>query len=398
MTTAIDPAAWISSAVSREATGDYSDTKLGPISAAVAALPQPPARPITVAGTKGKGSSVRLLETMLLANDQQTLAFTSPHVHDLRERWRVNGLPIDTATWATAAATARDAEAASGQALTYFERCFLIATALSAMLPEAWFLCEVGLGGRLDCANALDAQAVILSHLSLDHCHVLGDTLNLIAGEKLGVARPGVPLLVAAQSPEAAAAISERMPAGVTPTWTEPLAWPCGLPGDHQHGNIATAWAVTQWLLPAPDLAATQAAVANVTLAARCQWLPQVQGRDWLIDGAHNPPSVAATLAVARQCFGDRWLLVLGLAADKDAEGISAVCASAPQVWRCGYAGERARQADQWPAAANLWPFFSDISAVLADLPPDLPVVVCGSFYLAGEALAALGQAGLSPG
>ena len=94
--------AWLQTSCSREHTGSYDDLKLGPVQRALAALPTPPPAPVTVAGTKGKGSTIRFLESLLLTHSQQVLAFTSPHVFDIHERWRINGIPINAQTVAVA--------------------------------------------------------------------------------------------------------------------------------------------------------------------------------------------------------------------------------------------------------------------------------------------------------
>ena len=334
-------------------------------------------------------------------------------MNDLRERWRVNGQIIDRPTWRAAAQRAADAEHAANQSLTYFERCFVIACCVAVDMPGAHFLCEVGLGGRLDCANALDAKAVILAHLSLDHCHVLGDTLEAIATEKLGVARPNAPLFIANQSPPARRAIEHVLDDTITPTWTDPLTWPCGIPGTHQHGNVATAWAAAQYILDTPQQSVAQSAVRMTALSARCQLVTRslnpnsqtnnpAQDQHLLIDGAHNGPSIEATLSVAHEFFGNQWYLIVGVAGDKDIEAICEVIAHKTStdctILRCGYHGERSRSHDQWPVMAQQWQWHDNITEAVASIPADQNVCVTGSFYLAGEALEYLNAASDVPG
>ena len=163
--------AWLNQAVSRESTGDYSDIRLDPLQQVMQDLPKCQ-RPVTFAGTKGKGSTQCLLEAVLLAHGQQTVVFTSPHVNELAERWRINGRMIDDAELVTAARIAQACEQQRG--LTYFERCFIIACVVAARHPHAHFLLEVGLEGRLDCANVLDCRLALISHIGYDHCDVLG--------------------------------------------------------------------------------------------------------------------------------------------------------------------------------------------------------------------------------
>ncbi|MFW5752907.1 MAG: hypothetical protein ACOCYV_02525 [Planctomycetota bacterium] len=385
--------AWFDASPSREASGAYDDLKLDPIRRVLAALPSPP-RPVTVAGTKGKGSTVRFLEAILLAHGENTVAFTSPHVRDLNERWRIDGQPVDAAQLAPACDTVAATETATGCALTYFERCFACACVLAADRPEAVFLCEVGLGGRLDCANALDTRLAICTHLSRDHVHILGDTLTAIAGEKLAIARPDAPLLITNQSPAGDAAIATHQIRAATVIRVPPLPadWTLAAAGVHQRDNAAAALCAAQ-RLTSLDPQRARAALARTTLSARCQLLQRHDGRRILVDAAHNDASLATTLDTAATLLRPGWLLLLGLARDKDAPGILAVIAErlpAQRCHRCGYAWPRARGRDGWPEAARAWPWHKDIAAALAALPPQQDLCISGSFYLAGEALALL--------
>ncbi len=388
--------AWFDTAPNRERSGSYDDLKLEPIRRVLAELPCPP-RPVTVAGTKGKGSTVAILEALLLAHGRSTVAFTSPHVLDLRERWRLDGCSIDVVRLAEACTVVEAAQGRCATPLTYFERCFAVACVLAAQHPQAVFLCEVGLGGRLDCANVLDTRLAILTHLSYDHTHILGNTLEAIAGEKLAVARPDAPLLIAAQSSEGAKAVQARLADRSSATWVGALAddWSVGLAGGHQRDNAAAAVAAARHLLGdewSPERA--RQAVAVIRLAARCQLVDLDGGRRLIIDGAHNAASIAATLAVVPQLLRRPWYLILGLAQDKDAEAIiPEIVQAAPEaVHRCAYAWARSRGPHDWPVAAQDWPWHDSISAALAALPATGDVCITGSFYLAGEALLACGH------
>jgi len=391
--TAEGVAAWLAAGVDHERAGTFRAIGNERIAAFLPVLPQPRAI-LTVAGTKGKGSTVRLAEAALLAQGRTTFAFTSPHVLSLNERWRRDGLPL---AWTEIAAAAEQVEQlilTQHAVLTWFERSFALALVLVSARPETIFLCEVGLGGRLDCANVLDASVVVLTHLSHDHRDVLGPTLHHIAREKLAIARPGRPLLIAPQSEAAATAIRDVMPGGVTATWITPTERiELALLGDHQQGNAATALAAARWFCPTFDEAAARAALAATRLAARCQMVPQ-GGRTVLIDGAHNGPSIAATLAVAQARLRPGWILILGLASDKEVDEILAVIPADQLVLRCGYDSLRARGPEAWPERARAWPWHERITSALAAAPA-ADVCVTGSLYLAGEALTVFGESTL---
>ncbi|GDY12799.1 hypothetical protein LBMAG53_16770 [Planctomycetota bacterium] len=390
--------AWLDSAPNREQTGDFAGLKLAAIRAVLARLPAPPA-PCTVAGTKGKGSTLRMIEAALNALGLATVAFTSPHVRDVHERWRIAGNLVDPEVAWNAAERVMAAESAAGAPLTWFERTFALACVLAADRPEAVFLVEVGIGGRLDCANALDARVAVLTHLSHDHRDLLGPTLHHIAAEKLAIARPGRPLVVAPQTPAAALAVWRQMPPGVEARFVQPPALPfaLALDGDHQQDNAATALAAVQLLVPGCSAATARHGLAEARLAARCQ-LVETAGRRLLIDGAHNGPSVAATLEVARHRLKPGWRLILALAKDKEIDEVLAAIPLSLQVTRCGYASPRSRRRDDWPTWAGHWRWCDDVASAIAAQPPDADLCITGSFYLAGEALAAVASADRLPG
>jgi dihydrofolate synthase/folylpolyglutamate synthase len=264
-----------------------------------------------------------------------------------------------------------------------------MAVVLAARRPQAVFLAEVGIGGRCDAVNALDARIAVVTHLSHDHRDVLGPTLDDIAYQKLGIARSDAPLVIARQSPAAEAAVARRLAAGDGSSWVlRPAPWTgtLGLRGQHQRENAATAAAVLELLVPGYDRGVVAQAWAVADLPARCQVVAQ-GGRTLLIDGAHNGPSVAATLAVAQEVLRGGFTVVLGLARDKEAEEVLAAIPTGTPVVRCGYDSPRARGAEDWPDDRTPW--HASITSALG-LPGDL--CITGSFYLAAEALAAVGQ------
>jgi dihydrofolate synthase/folylpolyglutamate synthase len=376
--------AWLSTAVNYEKSGDFRDMRLERLQSFMRLLPPPPA-PCTVTGTKGKGSTVRLIECALNANGVKTVAFTSPHVLSVCERWRVDGVDADPAVIAGLCAEIDALEKSSRILLTYFERGFVIACLL-AIRHSGEFLCEIGLGGRLDCANVLDAAVLVMTHISRDHCAILGNSLSEIVREKIALARPGQALVIAPQTPEARTAIIERLPPFAKPAWIErKSAFGLQLLGDHQQDNAATALAAVKLLRP--DLSEDKicAGMKQARLIARCQIIEH-DGRRLLIDGAHNGPSVAGTIAVAQAQLRPGWKLLLGVAKDKEIDEILSAVPSGIAVSRVGYDSLRARLQNDWPAAAQRWPWFATVAeAVAAQGACDL--CITGSFYLASEAL-----------
>jgi dihydrofolate synthase/folylpolyglutamate synthase len=394
---------WLAEAVNHERDGTFAVIKLGRIRAFLDLLPPPP-RPCTVAGTKGKGSTVRLMECALTAAGTPTLAFTSPHVSSVLERWRIDGRPADAAVISPLCEEVAALEERHQLPLTYFERTFAIACLVASQRSGTAFLCEVGLGGRLDCANALDCRVAVLTHLSHDHRDVLGRTLHHLAREKLAVSRPGSPLVIAPQSPAAALAVWREL-GGLTgrgagqDCWVQRphRPWQLAMLGAHQQENAATAATALRFLAPGLDPAAVSRGFAEARLAARCQEIEQ-GGRRILVDGAHNGPSILSTVAVAERRLRAGWRMILGLARDKEVDEVLSILPPSLVVSRCGYRSPRARGRKDWPAAAAAWRWHDSIDAAIASQPPDLDLCVTGSFYLAGETLTLLGHAGDLPG
>ncbi len=385
--------AWLDTAPNRERTGNFAGLHTEAMARVLAALPRPPA-PITIAGTKGKGSTLHLIEAGLRALGHGTVAFTSPHVRSLAERWRIDGQDASAEVLFEAKEVVVAAEATSDTALSWFERSLALAVVLAARRPQAYFICEVGIGGRQDATNALDAGIAVVTHLSHDHRDVLGPTLEDIAHQKLGIARPGRPLVIAPQSAAAEAAIHRRLTAGdaagarILSVQRGPNL-ELGLPGNHQQDNAATALRVLAECQPEVSFTPVLAAWKNLHLPARCQIIDQ-PGRRLLIDGAHNGPSIAATMAVAQQCLKPDFTLVLALARDKEVDEVLAALPTGLRVLRCGYDSPRARQESDWPEPARTWPWYPSINDVLAAMTGDL--CITGSFYLAAEALAQLSE------
>ncbi len=379
--------AWLDTAPNAERTGDFRAIRPERMRAFLSRLPLLlPSAPCTVAGTKGKGSTVRLIEAALNGNGVATLAFTSPHVACVLERWRLDGRDADPALLAPLCERVEAEETASGLRLSWFERTFAVACLL-AHQRQCSFICEVGLGGRLDATNALDAAVAVLTHVSHDHRDVLGPTVWHIAQEKLAISRPGRPLVIAPQEPAAALSAWHRLPPGRQVHWVQrPVqSIELALAGAHQQDNAATALLAAQLFHPGLDRERALAGMRTATLTARCQLVGRV-----LVDGAHNGPSLAATMAVAQERFPDGWTLILGTAQDKEIEAMLAVVPAGIRIVRCGYASPRTRSEAMWPAEARRLPWFDNVRSALQAVVGN--VCVSGSLYLAGEALSALGE------
>ena len=316
------------------------------------ALTQPPFRVLTVGGTNGKGSCVAFLDAMLRANGYLVGAYISPHLLRYNERVLVSGTEISDAELCAAFARV---DAARGEvSLTYFEFGTLAALDIFRQRQVQVAVLEVGLGGRLDAVNAVDAEAALVASIGLDHQEWLGHDRDSIGYEKAGIYRAYRPAICGDRQPPARLLQSARqLPAELRVlgrdfdwqtaaggwSWSGPegeladLPVPA-LPGAIQFDNAASVIALLQAVRPAVpvDDAAIRAGLMAARIRARFEHLP---GGDvgCIVDVAHNPAAaqvLARNLAAAPACA--RTLAVLGMFRDKAAEEV--VRAVAPQINR----------------------------------------------------------------
>lgn len=395
------------------------------------ALSAPDFAVITVAGTNGKGSVAAHLEALLAARGARTGLFTSPHFVRYNERIRVEGREVADAALVDAF---ERIEAARGTTtLTFFEYNTLAALMVFGAAAVDVAILEVGLGGRLDATNLIDADAAVLASVGLDHRDWLGDTLELIGAEKAGIFRPGRPAVLGTPAmPASVFAAIERCGArsviaerdftwqlGVGRWDYEGLAGalrqlpPPLLQGAIQYRNAATAIAALEALAatPAPGAAArralarlepmTAARVAeglrHVRLAGRFQVVPGAV--EWILDIAHNPPAarvLAAELAARALPGCGRTFAVIGVLRDKDAGAIAAELAGVVDRWiACALPGPRGGSAEALAARlarpADTVALAPSVTAGLerarAEARAGDRVLVCGSLHTVGPAL-----------
>ncbi|HXQ31278.1 MAG TPA: bifunctional tetrahydrofolate synthase/dihydrofolate synthase [Steroidobacteraceae bacterium] len=321
---------------------------------------------ITVGGTNGKGSVTAILDALLRAAGRRVGLYTSPHLVRYHERIRIDGAEIDTARLLE---VFERVETARGEVtLTFFEYATAAALVAFRELAAEVLVLEVGLGGRFDAVNAVDPDVAVVTSVDLDHCEYLGATLEAIGREKAGILRAGRPAIFGSRAmPESIAAEAARIGARLQRLGRDfdfertavGFDWRCGvtrrsalpppaLMGPVQYANAATALAALAaggWL---PGEAACTTGLSTVQLPGRFQLVPGPV--EWVFDVAHNPASAAALAAAMRERSpAGRWLLVVGVLADKDAAGIgqalTTVLRPADCVWAVTLPGERGRQA-----------------------------------------------------
>lgn len=373
---------------------------------------------VTVAGTNGKGSSIAMLEAILLQAGHRVGAYTSPHLLRYNERIRIDGEVVDDAS--LCAAFAAIDEVRGDTSLSYFEFGTLTALWLFGQSAPDIVLLEVGLGGRLDAVNIVDADVALVTAVDIDHSEWLGNDRETIGREKAGIFRRGRPAVCA--DPDAPASLREVAAERET-VWyglgeqfhivPRPDSWQWrgpqtrlddlpkpALPGEHQLHNAAGVLMVIECLrhrLPV-SAAAIRAGLAHTALPGRCQLIPGPV--ELLLDVSHNPHSAAALarLLDTHPCRGQTHL-VIGMLADKDIDATLAALAPLIDHWYLagldqprGLGADELRQhAAKLPEAASASCFVDVATALhqaLAGAVEGDRVVVCGSFHTVADAMA----------
>jgi len=345
-----------------------------------------------VAGTNGKGSTCAFLRAGLEAAGLRTHVFISPHLVRYNERIRLAGRLIEDDQLAALLEEVLDA--APELEPSFFEVTTAAAFLAFARTPADALVLEVGLGGRLDATNVVESPAACgIASIGIDHQQWLGHSLAEIAREKAGIAKRGVPLIVLAQPAEALAA-TEKMAAerGARVLlegrdWLPDATLRPALPGAHQRRNANLAWQ----MLAASGLPVTldqfRAGLATARWPARLQHLapgPLANGRDVMVDGAHNTD---AAEALAAHLATDPRHLVLGMLANKDADGIVALLK--PHTLSLTFVPVPGHDSHDPPTLAAHWGGRAENCLADALAPLASPILIAGSLYLAGEALRA---------
>ncbi len=373
---------------------------------------------ITVAGTNGKGSCVAGIEFVLRQQGLRTGAYTSPHLQVFNERVRLNGENASDAAL-IAALAAVDAQR-QDITLSYFEYATLAAFVLFAEAELDAVVLEVGLGGRLDAVNLIDADLAVITSISIDHVDWLGDDREGIGFEKAGIARTGCPLVCADRDlPQSIRQHAEDIAAPLYAIGeafdlqrsAEAGQWQWS--GIDRQGDDATVTAIPDGNFHPENLAAILQALCLLqrlparALLARLVALPVPArferrldpdtGRNILLDVAHNAGGAVRLaerlrdLRAQNQEIG-QIAVVLAVMADKDLESMTMALQSAVDIWyiaqveeeRCMPAREAAQRVQKLVKNAEIQHFPSVTEAysmALQRSQPDDLIVVTGSFY-----------------
>ena len=426
----------------------WPEHRVAPSQARVTALcdlmasPEKSCPVILIAGTNGKGSTALMIDALLRSLGLRVGRYASPHLVDITERISIDGDAISEEAFDELVEQVMplvelvDAQLIEGVAMTFFEVMTALAYAAFADAPVDVAVVEVGLGGRWDATNIVDAQVAVVCPIALDHTHLLGDTIAEIAAEKAGIIKAGSKAVLAAQQPEAAKVLLarcnevgaevrregpefgliDRQPAvGGQVIRVETAQGPLGdivLPlfGAHMARNAALAVAATEAFLGGRPLAAEVITEALEQVQAPARLEVVRRSPTVVLDTCHNPHGARATIDGLTEAFDFNPLIgVVAMMADKDAAGVLSILEEAmttivcttiastsralPAVQLAERAGElfgaeRVRVADNMSDAIEMAVRLAD------EAGPGAGVLIAGSVYAAGEARAMLVRPG----
>ena len=380
---------------------------------------------IIVAGTNGKGSVTAMIERGLRAAGYRTGRFTSPHLVDLEERFAVNGSSIVADQLDDAAAHVLEVARTLPAPRTFFAATTAIALEVFRGAAVDVAILEVGLGGRLDATNVVDARNAVLTSIDFDHEQYLGHTLQAIAREKSGVIKPGAIVVLAKNPREVEDVVSDacrsvgaslvRAGEGVAAdvqmdggqawlTLTTPVRayrrLRVALAGRHQADNAMTAVRLLETLATTHTFnigaEAIVTSVEDAVWPARLETI-RVSSIDVLLDGAHNPAGARALATHVLDTYHEPLPMVIGAMRDKALDALLSALAPAASrfVFTAASTSRAAEPSELVHVAASVAP---DVPAYVEPAPLRAveiaagfgrPVVVAGSLYLAGEVRAA---------
>ena len=353
--------------------------------------PQKSFSAIHVAGTNGKGAVCAMLDAALRASGLRVGRYTSPHLVKLNERFFLDGAPIgDDVLSAAAEKVAKVAPAD----LTFFEALTAVAFLVYADAKVDYAVLETGLGGRLDATNVCVPELCVITRIGLDHCDWLGDTVEKIASEKAGIIKPGVPVVLGENVPEVRAVVEARAKEVGAPFFYAPeVASAADVPrdfplaGTFNRENAVTALAALK-VLGKGDASG----FADVVWPGRFQRV-----ENFIIDGAHNPPAAHALAEALRELnLSEPLTLVAGFCGDKDVGDVLSILApfvkkgyavrtNNPRSLSAEETAEKMRAAGIDAVAAH------SLAAAISSASSAPRALICGSLFLAGEALVELG-------
>jgi dihydrofolate synthase / folylpolyglutamate synthase len=382
---------------------------------------------IHITGTNGKTSTARIATSLLAATGLSVGTYTSPHLETMRERIALSGTPISRDDFGDAFGHLwpylQHVEQSLGEKLTYFEVLTALFFLWAAETPVDAAVIEVGLGGRWDATNVIDAPVAVITNIGLDHTALLGEEKESIAGEKVGIVKPGSILVTGERSPTILEIFAEV--AAQSEVTMSRLGWEfretdnrvafggrylgvdtsaarydelfLPLHGSHQGVNAAVALEAVTRFLPAQPLSheVVLEGLGKTTAPGRLETFRSEGAATVVLDVAHNPDGMSAFVASLVEAFAfERAIFVLGILGDKDHRGMLAelsrvpctLVLTQPRSVRAVPLDDLRATADDLGLEAEVIEDANDALKVAIEAagPTDI-VAVTGSHYVVGE-------------
>ena len=353
---------------------------------------------IHIAGTNGKGSTAHMLASVLQTAGYTVGLYTSPHLHDFRERIKINGQPIDKNT--VVDFVNENLETLEAGNYSFFEATVGMAFLSFAQAQVDVAIIEVGLGGRLDATNIITPILSVITHISEDHQQFLGDTIEAIAGEKAGIIKEKVPVVLGYNEKSVQKVIIEKAKSTSSTVFfaKQTESYATDLLGDFQKENLATAKMALQ-VLTEFDLGEKhihegfREVVKNTGLQGR--WQVIADSPTVIADVAHNKAGIGAVMNQLKSVTYDHLYIVFGMVEDKDFKQIQKQLPKDATYYFCSPKVVRAKAVDQLFAEANRLGYngkpYESVSAALDAAktmasPSDI-ILVCGSLFVVAEVI-----------
>ncbi|WP_457639271.1 bifunctional folylpolyglutamate synthase/dihydrofolate synthase [Persephonella sp.] len=367
-------------------------------------------RSVLISGTNGKGSTAVFMEALFRKHSLKTGLFTSPHLIKENERWKINSSSIPDSLLEEYIEKIKPV--INKYSLTYFEACTILAFLYFAEADVDVAVLEVGLGGRLDATNIVYPEVSVITNVSFDHTHILGDTLEKIAQEKLGIARKDRPLVVGSQQMEI---IGQAVISGIREIYHYPKSFTVyekengleyrfknyritrlkpSMSGKRQQVNCATA--LTGFILFSErnglkiDTDRVKEAVSQAKISGRMEVVsddPVV-----IIDGAHNEEAVMLTLKEIKKMYPEKEITaVFSSMKDKNWEKTAVIIReNTSRLIITSMPFDRSiteRETSKIKNAQYVPDIKTAIKEALETADKNSIILITGSLYLAGEAL-----------
>ena len=353
---------------------------------------------IHIAGTNGKGSTAHMLASVLQTAGYTVGLYTSPHLKDFRERIKINGQPIDEDT--VVDFVNQHLETLEAGNYSFFEATVGMAFSSFAKAQVGVAIIEVGLGGRLDATNIITPILSIITHISIDHQQFLGHTTEAIAGEKAGIIKENVPVVLGHNGETVRKVILKKAKSTSSPVFiaNQTESYTTDLLGDYQNENLATAnmalQVLTEFDVDEKHMQEGFRAVAKNT-GLQGRWQIIADSPKVIVDVAHNEAGIAAVMNQLKSMTYDHLHIVFGMVEDKDLGQIQQHLPKDATYYFCSPKVVRAKAVRQLFADANRFgydgkPYDSvsdalDAAKTIAS-PSDI-VLVCGSLFVVAEVI-----------